>query len=369
MTRPASGVRRSIFQIVPAAPPAVSGVGDFAVGIARELRDEWSVDTTFLACGHTQPIDSHCGFPVLSVSAGDEPHFLEALQSANAPAFLHLSGYGYALNGAPLWLHKALTAWKSGSPERRLGIFFHELYATGYPWQRAFWYSPLQRECAKRLARLSDFAVTNTERFEEKLARWDPSKRGNVPVLPVSSNVGEPPAVPGPASRSGDLVVWGSSLSRRIIFSRFHRMLEHAVGKFDIERVVAVGPGDEQGPREIDGVPVHFLGLMPASALSSLLSRARLGAFFYNPNFLCKSTLYAGFCAHGVASLCLPIRAADAKSWDGLVARTHFLASNADIDATSSEALSSMAIRCRSWYSGHRLHDHARAIATMMADT
>jgi hypothetical protein len=362
-------VRRSILQIIPAAPPAVSGVGDFAVGIARALRDELSIDTTFLACGRSQTIETHCDFPVVSVSAGDEQRFLDALRSSEAPVFLHLSGYGYALNGAPSWLHKALTTWKSRAPQARLGTFFHELYATGYPWQRAFWNSPLQRACTRRIARLSDFAVTNTERFEAQLARWDPSKRDNVPVLPVASNVGEPRAVPGPDSRGGDLVVWGSSISRGNIFSRYGGLLEHAVEKFDIQRVVAVGPGDGGAPRDIGGVPVHFLGLMPVIALSSLLAQARLGAFFYNPNFLCKSTLYAGFCAHGVASLCLPNRVPDARNWDGLIPRTHFLASSEDIDATSSEALSSMGVRCHSWYAGHRLHEHARVVATMMVKT
>ncbi|MBK9785788.1 MAG: hypothetical protein IPP59_17260 [Betaproteobacteria bacterium] len=102
--------------------------------------------------------------------------------------FLQYSGYGYQKRGTPLWLLKEIDLIPTGLSV--FGVFFHELYAIGFPWKSSFWLSPIQRIIAKKIAERADFWVTN----REKSADWLMQYAGNKPhaVLPVYSNVGEP---------------------------------------------------------------------------------------------------------------------------------------------------------------------------------
>jgi hypothetical protein len=40
----------NILQIVPRLPPAIDGVGDYALNLARQLRQDFSIHTHFLVC-------------------------------------------------------------------------------------------------------------------------------------------------------------------------------------------------------------------------------------------------------------------------------------------------------------------------------
>ena len=54
-----------VLQILPRVPPAVCGIGDYAWGIARKLRNEHGIHSSFLAAGTTwtQPV-GETEFPV-----------------------------------------------------------------------------------------------------------------------------------------------------------------------------------------------------------------------------------------------------------------------------------------------------------------
>ena len=118
---------------------------------------------------------------------------------------VHYSGYGYSRRGAPLWLLRELESRRPSL--HTLGIWFHEVHASGPPWSSAFWLSPAQRHIARRLAELSDFWIANLGLSAE----WLTQGAGYRPhaVLPVCSNVGEEPELR--AERSPAIVILGGA--------------------------------------------------------------------------------------------------------------------------------------------------------------
>src|ERR1051325_4758398 len=148
-----------LIQIVPYLPPALSGVGDYAFLLARKLRSAHGINTRFLvADGSWRGGPELDGFAVESIANGDPASLQKSLSAAGAaaPVILHYVGYGYEKRGCPLWLIRGLESWKRNHRVRRLLVIFHELYASGSPWQSSFWNSPVQRWITARLARLAD---------------------------------------------------------------------------------------------------------------------------------------------------------------------------------------------------------------------
>ena len=224
-------VRRVAIHIVPQLPPQNSGVGDYATLVGRRMEEIGDVTCGYVAAGVNGVALPNDGKNVRNITGRCEPealwHAVDELAGVVEPSpspslggrgilesntnhrqdatgaltlILHYSGYGYDRNGAPAWLVDAL---RQRSMERQAHVvsYFHELYATGRPWQRAFWYSARQRRVASEIARLSDAVTTN----REQSARWLEEQTGrsarSVPSLPVPSNIGEPDQVPDFGSR------------------------------------------------------------------------------------------------------------------------------------------------------------------------
>lgn len=189
---------RMIIQIVPALPPAASGVGDYALALARVMRRDFGLKTVFVVGSEAwQGSDEVDGFPVRKLASRSADNLEAALDVGestfgSSSVLLQLSGYGYAVRGCPFWLLQGLKQWRTKQPNSRLVTMFHESYAFGPPWKSAFWLSPAQRMVVAGILRLSDAAVTNIQQHRERLERFDPSKREKITVLAVPSNVGEP---------------------------------------------------------------------------------------------------------------------------------------------------------------------------------
>ena len=210
-----------MIQIVPALPPATNGVGDYAIAIARGLRRDFGLDTLFVV-GNERWQGPHEveGFQVSKLATRSADRLEAVLDEAgrtsdSSSVLLQMSGYGYALRGCPFWLLQGLKRWKTKHPNSRLVTMFHELYAFGPPWSSAFWLNPSQRMVVGGIARVSDIAVTNIQRYRDRLEGLDPSKRGSIETLVVPSNVGEPLEPGNLSSRARSMVVFGLPASRR----------------------------------------------------------------------------------------------------------------------------------------------------------
>jgi hypothetical protein len=362
-------MERCVLQVVPGAPPMINGVGDYSLSVAREMRNAFGVNSVFLVCAPgwrgTEQVD---GFRMFRLASRAPGALRDALNSIVGPShvLLQLSPYGFHESGSPFWLLHGLRDWLGregrGAP---LLTYFHELYASGPPWSRAFWYSALQRRCTRGFLRLSARAFTSLVRYRDWLERRDRRKRGRITCLPVPSNVGEMDESPAGERRLKRLVIWGSTTAKRDIYERHGDALARLVRAAAVREIVDVGPPADCAPASIGSQPVHTLGVLPPGQLDALLASSSIGAFSYNPAFLGKSGVFAAFCAHGVPAMCFPNRRADPRTSDGLRSGVHFLSPGGESFAP--HALHDVGRAASAWYRTHSIRAHARAIAQAVA--
>ena len=160
-----------IIQIVPRLFPAIDGLGDYALNLARQLRKDFNIETHFIVGDPSwSGLSQLQEFPVSQVTV-QSPNNLQSLLSHRTSSIttvlLHYVGYGYAKRGCPLWLVDGLRHWRSEGNNRKLVTMFHELYAFGPPWTSSFWLSPLQRKLAARLAQMSNCCITSQKTLRQ----------------------------------------------------------------------------------------------------------------------------------------------------------------------------------------------------------
>jgi hypothetical protein len=283
---------------------------------------------------------------------------LPIMNGFNGQIVLHYVSYGYHDRGCPVWLVKEMKRWKRSHPRGRLITMFHELYATGKPWQSSFWTSPVQRWICSEIARVSDDIVTNREANALILKRMSEGKP--VVNLPVFSNIGQPSTRRPSAERDSKLVIFGGKDWRMRALNDDAGEIRAACRKWKIDEVIEIGNGETLG---IDlGVPLRKLGSLPAPEVSEWLSRSRLGFVSYPSSYLEKSGIYAAYAAHGVVPV-LPGRSIVPGTL-GVIAGRHYVSSSmGDGSLTWLEERSGNVF---DWYQGHRVEDHATQFARLL---
>ncbi|HEV8238175.1 MAG TPA: glycosyltransferase family 1 protein [Thermoanaerobaculia bacterium] len=333
----------TLIQIVPGLEP-YGGVASHARTLARALEEQAALRTRFVAPRHD------------GADAAERLH-RELASGDGAPVLLHYSNYGYDRRGCPRWLLAALEHWRQQRPNARLVTVFHEVYATGRPWQSSFWLSPVQRRLAARLRRLSDHAVTSLELYRDLLRQWND---GEVVTLPVFSTVGEPPAPAALGRRRRRLVVFGSPGLRARAYTSARRELQRACAALEVEEIADAGPAIAL-PATFAGIPVRRLGEQPAEAISDLLADSVAGFLSYPPALVAKSTVFAAYAAHRMVPVCAwpngrPSNAAGVddgheRLWDGTRRRAEW---------------QQIADAAHAWYQGHPLARHTAAYAELL---
>jgi hypothetical protein len=362
-----------MIQIVPALPPATNGVGDYALAVAGAMRREFGLGTRFVVGNPAwQGPEEVDGFKVRKVAArsaeGLEQTLLEAARGGEPRVLLQLSGYGFSGRGCPWWLMQGLRRWRAKQKDARLVTMFHELYADAPPWRTTFWVSPVQRMVVKGIARSSDVAVTNIERYRKRLERFDPSKLGSVEALAVPSNVGEPLEPGELVTRAKSMVVFGQPGSRKRSYATQMAALQRACERLGISEVHDVGESFDGIPERVGSVPVSRHGALGARDLSLLLADCVAGFVAYPRAFLAKSGVFAAYCAHRLMPVLPTVdRRPDA---DGIVGGVHYLSVDGKRggEATAENA-QAIADAAWNWYQGHSLKSHARAFARELRST
>jgi hypothetical protein len=352
----------NVISIVPRLPPSVDGVGDYALTIARSLRDKYSLVTIFLVCDPSCSVPSEIEeFQVKKITRRDKKSFLYILNSidfTNCPVLLHLSGYGYAKWSLYYWLLDALEEWKKSSTKiarRQLLTMFHETYnREGKLWQHHFWTYYLQKNLALRVASLSDDCITNsTGNMQDILA----ASRKSISIYPVISTIGEPTSDVKPLiSRKRQLVVFGQGWGRTKSYVSSGGCIKKFCELFDIEEVLDIGPPLDINPASYVGLPVTTLGKLPAEAISEILSESIVGWSGYGSSRLGKSSVLAAYAAHGL----IPIfDTTQIEDNDGLINGYNYIHSRIDnIEMLSTRSLDDMQIiasNAFSWYQSHGL--------------
>lgn len=278
---------------------------------------------------------------------------------SNKSIFLQYSGYGYAKRGAPLWLLKTLQEEKENF--KTLGIFFHELYATGPPWGSAFWLSPVQKHIARRLAELSDFWITN----REGSAQWLRQFAGDKPhaVLPVFSNVGEMPEYS--FVRAPKIVVFGSAALRTATYLAAGNALFTWAREQGLE-IHDIGPAinDIAVLKSLQAARVVLHGRLANEEVSRQLSDVSFGILAYPLDYVAKSGVFAAYCAHGV---CPVLISTNFPAADGLVANKHYLA-GLPVSIELGWDIKKIGSTAWEWYQLHNVKTHLFTIKSLFRD-
>ncbi len=355
--------------IVSGLPPAIDGVGDYALNLARQLRKDFAIETHFII-GNPKWVGAAEieGFTVSKVRDRSVANLLSLLNGNGQPStiLLHYVCYGYALRGCPFWLINGLQQWRSGSSNRSLVTMFHETYAFGPPWTSAFWLSQVQKNLLARLARLSDRSLTSKQGYAKTIGELSLGKHTQIPAIPVFSTIGEPAQAPPLAERARRLVVFGAAPTRRRVYQRSLAALKRTCQDLLIEEIVDIGPATGLEISAINGVPVVAMGEKPVTEISKILSSSVVGFFNYDIDYLAKSTIFAAYCAHRL----IPVGTSSSElQEDGLQAGKHYCLADRLTQSLSLAAGQAIADNAYAWYHSHNLSIQAKVFAAQLTDS
>ncbi|MBE9109132.1 glycosyltransferase family 1 protein [Nodosilinea sp. LEGE 07298] len=351
--------------VVPRLYPAIDGVGDYALSLARQLRADFGIETHFVV-GDSSWVGNNQleGFHITKVTARSAKSLLTELARANSvkAILLHYVGYGYAKRGCPFWLVEGLENWVHQHSEINLVTMFHEISASGPAWTSAFWLSAAQRYLVKRLFRLSDRILTSKQLYADILQDYSQGRFSDVPTLPVFSTVGEPSNLPDLSARQRHLVIFGGQSRRNKVYKSSLEQLHQICQCLNIQQIFDIGPKLDSIPTHICNVPITATGSLSSHEVSAILSGAFVGFFNYHPAFLGKSTIFAAYCAHRV----LPVSAQmTSHVEDGLYPGRHYILPNQySIGLKSEISFQAIADNACNWYQTHCLVRQAQVFAT-----
>ena len=349
--------------MVPSFPPVVSGVGDYALLLAEELRRRHNLHTRFIVGNPDWAGASEAkGFSVTKAPARTSESLARILNEqacAGLPVLLHYVGYGYEKRGCPLWLVKGVEQWRRAQG-KRLVTMFHELFAFGPPWRSSFWTSPLQRRLTTRLARLSDHCITNIRRFARRLESRLATDSRRVSVLPVFSNVGE--FYQRELHRRNEMVIFGGAGWREAAYTNSKDTLIKICRTLNINQIHDIGP--RLSTRFELPASIKWHGPLPASEVGDIMRNARYGFFTYPTPYLGKSGIFAAYASHGIIPITTDEN--DETNEDQLHLNNHFLTCGAL--AGNTDSMSDIGEQVHAWYANHRLEVQAQKYAAMLTE-
>ena len=345
---------RRILQIVPQLPGTGDGVGDYALNLAKALSAQHGFETVFGVARKTT-VTERDGFPVISD--------LDAGFNLPAPdwdhVILHYANYGYQARGVPRSLRRFVEAIRPELAGRWITTF-HEIYASGAPWQSAFWLRPFQVRIAHAMINASTSCIVSNPLIREIIHAYDAGKK--VRLVPVMSNFGEPDLGDFSArSPNRWAICGGTALIARSLRS-FEKLRPHIPPEFAPQHLDIVGGREDPAitatvNRLKRDLSVHSYCEVTVDLASEVLREAAFGWLDYFadgkiwPGMVLKSTAFAAFCAHGV----IPILShrEEAISLDGEpLPGPYFLKPDSSQFPSLSE-LAAIRSRCFAWYRGH----------------
>jgi hypothetical protein len=357
-----------MIQIVPTLPPKVSGVGDYAVLLATEMRRQFGISSHFIIGNPEWPgPDEVNGFSVSRLANRSAKALAETLQelpTSGSPVLLHYAGYAYQKRGYPRWLVEGLTDWRKTHVHQRLITMFHELFASGPPWSSSFWLSPLQKRLIARLALLSDESLTSLKHYKDQIREIVPNCQTPVYHLPVFSTFQEPDQVTPLARRRRRLVVIGHHGRRALMYKRSSGQLNRICEGFGIEEMLDIGEPVGFDLSAMVAVPLKIYGVLPAAEISEILRDSLVGIFDYPGSMLGKSTVYAAYAAHRLIPIVVAYQ--DASPADGLEPGKHFWPSDVEADLLTLQTGQIIADNAYEWYQGHNLAVQAKTFANCL---
>jgi hypothetical protein len=362
-------VLKTILQIVPRVPGGIDGVGDYALTVARKLREKFNLETVFaipitafvLPPGWSSP--SVEGFDLVALEHLLKPPSREFDEPEFDDVLLHYVNYGYQKRGIPFGLLSILRQIRQQRGDRLVTIF-HELYASGPPWRSEFWLKPIQIHLTKSVAGLSDECLVSSENFLRELRRLVPEAR--VHLHPVPSGL-EEPLLSREQIADRDPHRWGilggTVLAERSVRS-FRENLRRLPDSVSPRTVVVIGGHDNPATRSFLadlGVESVYHPEIAASDASEILRTCSFAWFDYfrrhdvEFSMILKSSAYAAACAHAIIPV-FPHRGSPISIKGDRLPGPFFVESNGREVPTAAER-PKIAANIYEWYQRHASSD------------
>ena len=353
-----------IVQVIPRLPPPVCGVADYSLNLARALRAGHGIDSSFIS---SQPLAENTASTGEFQTSSLPSHSIAAFRSALAKhsaadgILLQYSGYGFARRGAPLWLALAVRRLRKEKRLPPLHVMFHELWIRGAVTTSSFWNCFVQRWIIQQLCGAASTVITNREVFATMISSFRRPGQTPVQILQVTSGFGEPASLPEFTSRPPHMAFFGWPMPAEKAALLVPR-LKAAIRQTGATRLVVFR---HPLPRDIDlGIQVESHGILPAGEISARLLNCRYAFSDYWPESLGKSSLFAAYCAHGLATV---LHKGQGDLGDGLRVGTQLLPLLSSDRSASIHEAEAVASAANEWYQGHDLAITASIFAGNMA--
>jgi hypothetical protein len=129
-----------------------------------------------------------------------------------------------------VWLPDALGRWQTEEPARQVAVMFHEIWASGKPWQCALWHSR-----ARELIKIASHAAVSVKINADALASLEPEKR--IAIIPIGANLSVSPA----AEKQWDRVLIFGREATRFATIRQHQRLIKALDRQRLVETIVLG--------------------------------------------------------------------------------------------------------------------------------
>ena len=293
----------NVLHLLPRAPGTFDGVGDYALALARGLRERHGINSVFVA-RETETKTEIDSFRIFALQ--DLPRARVANERCDG-LILHYVNYGFQKRGVPVTLASLLKSLQRES-DAALVVIFHELFASGPPWRSEFWLQPLQKKIARDLARLADARVISCESMRDQLEKLSPGS--NAIVQPVTSTWGEP-VLDETQLCERDPHCWvicgGTALVERSLRS-FLKM--SAPAECAPQKLFVIGGAQNSHVRALLNAPANFAAeYFPAISPKDAAPMFNAAAFAWldyldssnvPADVLLKSSTFNALCAHGI---------------------------------------------------------------------
>lgn len=223
---------------------------------------------------------------------------------------------------------------------------FHELAASGPITSSAFWLGRIQRSLVGRLARLSTAVRTNRVAYKKELESLAPAHAGRVVSMPIFSNFGET-ANPHPIEqRNQALLLFQPPAYDKTQPNAFWKSWERLRDHLQPTETIIAGR-----TKALPEAPnIRPLGLVSSKEAADILATSAWGLVDYYPGYIGKSSLFAGFAGHGIATF-MPT---DIQGGDeGLSAGRHYTPCVSSAPLPNTAELQTRATALHDWYQPH----------------
>lgn len=327
-------------------PPATCGIGTYSWLLQKHWPDSGRA-AAFLVVEATA-----CSLPASDRQiefGGDGSRLARALVSlGGTEVILHYAGRAYQRYGLPIWLPFVLRKWKRRFSSARLMVIFHEVPGGGLPFTSPhFWLGKVEERLIRKLSRLGDVLLTNTEWHRERLRNI--SGRDDVHVVPVGSNIEVREGPPVSRCRT-EFAFFGLPYGRLQVCRQFESHLKEWYAQGLLTKLHIIGPSDEKFTPMAEEILRRCLppavivrhGSLSSEEVAALLRRAQFALTNVTAATWSKSTAFMACAAHGCAVVMEEVAALPVPLTYAIPA--------ADLAAISEMELAARSARLEEWY-------------------